>query len=220
MSSNLFSRIVPTSRGRSFYDELRAREDPADMEERMGLALDEENLNQQFYDHDLEHAEGLGVESSQTAAGDRRRRVGRSRRETAAAWPPVDDDADNDVPGSLLVEQQDGGPTPAPSHRRQPASQPRSAAIPGQPSRRSRAQWESTQHHHRLHHEDSLGAGPARPAEPRPLMSTVVSGSAREQAMWRWVNVTNLDNFIQSVYDYYRGCGLQCILLDRLLHLV
>jgi autophagy-related protein 9 len=38
--------------------------------------------------------------------------------------------------------------------------------------------------------------------------------------MWRWVNVTNLDNFIRDVYDYYRDSGLRCILLARFLHLM
>jgi len=217
MASNIFSRLVPTGRGRSFYDELRSREDPSETEERMRLALDEENLNQHFYDRDLEHAERLGVDGS---TGDRRRPVDRSRREPTTAWPATEDDGDNDVPGSLLVEQQDVGPVPTPSHRRQQLAPARATAVPGQPSRRPRTQWEPTQRHQRIPNEDGVGLGPSRPAEPRPLLSKAVSGSAREQAMWRWVNVTNLDNFIQGVYDYYRGCGLWCILLDRFLHLV
>ncbi|KAG0341864.1 autophagy protein atg9 [Podila horticola] len=43
---------------------------------------------------------------------------------------------------------------------------------------------------------------------------------AAELAMWKWVNVENLDNFLAKVYDYYVGKGMYTILLERCLNLV
>jgi len=42
----------------------------------------------------------------------------------------------------------------------------------------------------------------------------------KEQAMWRWANVENLDNFLKDVYDYFLGNGIKCILLGRVLNLL
>ena len=41
-----------------------------------------------------------------------------------------------------------------------------------------------------------------------------------EKALWRWVNVDDLDGFLQEVYDYYKGKGLYCIALARVLNLL
>ncbi|KAF9426203.1 autophagy protein atg9 [Entomortierella beljakovae] len=44
--------------------------------------------------------------------------------------------------------------------------------------------------------------------------------NAEELAMWKWVNVENLDNFLARVYDYYVGKGMYTILLERCLNLL
>ncbi|KAG0310643.1 autophagy protein atg9 [Dissophora globulifera] len=44
--------------------------------------------------------------------------------------------------------------------------------------------------------------------------------NAAELAMWKWVNVENLDNFLARVYDYYVGKGMYTILLERSLNLL
>ncbi|ORZ06573.1 autophagy protein Apg9-domain-containing protein [Lobosporangium transversale] len=44
--------------------------------------------------------------------------------------------------------------------------------------------------------------------------------NAAELAMWKWVNVENLDNFLTRVYDYYVGKGIYTILLERCLNLL
>ncbi|KAF9186587.1 autophagy protein atg9 [Haplosporangium sp. Z 767] len=44
--------------------------------------------------------------------------------------------------------------------------------------------------------------------------------NAAELAMWKWVNVENLDNFLAKVYDYYVGKGMYTILLERCLNLL
>lgn len=43
---------------------------------------------------------------------------------------------------------------------------------------------------------------------------------ARERALWRWINVEDLDSFLQEVYIYYVGKGIWAIALSRLLNLL
>ena len=43
---------------------------------------------------------------------------------------------------------------------------------------------------------------------------------AYERALWSWVNVYNLDAFLQEVYHYYLGKGIYCIALSRGLNLL
>lgn len=215
----MFSRLLPTARGRSFYEELRDQDDAE--RGRAGL-LDEENLNHNFHDYDLENAEGLGVDDSQPGLGEvaaaRGRQPGaRTRRTSGLGWPIHDDDGDNDVPASLLVEHNDHTSGTPGQHNRRTGNH-RTPAIPG--SSRARPQWEATQAQQRLHRDDSFPPfGRIRDA-PTSFMTGVISGSAKKKAEWRWANVSNLDKFIQDVYDYYVGCGIWCILLERVLHLL
>lgn len=44
--------------------------------------------------------------------------------------------------------------------------------------------------------------------------------SPRDRALWRWVNVDDLDGFLREVYSYYVGQGIWCISLSRLLNLL
>lgn len=230
MASNMFSRFVASGRGRSFYEDLRARDDALDTEERAGLALDEDNLSHQFHDYDLDHAQGLGLDGSQVTANesvireDVGDRAARPERHSGTKWLGGDEDADNDVPGSLLVEpnvaESHAGPQRHDHHRERRPASPATQPLPGPSTRRSRAQWESTQAQQRLHQDEMAPSSRTGGGHPRSLMSRSVSGSPREKAMWRWVNVSNLDNFIKDVYDYYLGCGIWCILMERALHLV
>ncbi|KAK9457674.1 autophagy protein Apg9-domain-containing protein [Dipodascopsis uninucleata] len=41
----------------------------------------------------------------------------------------------------------------------------------------------------------------------------------RERALWKWVNVENLDNFLQEVYEYYMGNGIYSIIISRAINL-
>lgn len=43
---------------------------------------------------------------------------------------------------------------------------------------------------------------------------------AKERALWRWINVEDLDGFLQEVYLYYVGKGIWAIGLSRLLNLL
>ncbi|MDA4133560.1 MAG: hypothetical protein OK454_10635, partial [Thaumarchaeota archaeon] len=210
MTSNIFSRLVPTGRGRSFYDELRARDHSPDPEERAALALDEENLNEQFHDYDLENAGDFGggsrmtVESNHNRPNDATRPSAPGPREAGARWLGQDDEGDNDVPASLLVEPNEAEPPiktsprrarpPPPQQQQQQQQKKKNTPIPGPATRRDRAQWETTQDRQRLHQDHRFGVTPGQQPRPRALMANFIPGTAREKAMWRWVNVSNLDN--------------------------
>ncbi|KAH8891674.1 APG9-domain-containing protein [Thozetella sp. PMI_491] len=215
MSSNVFSRLMPSGRGRSFYDELRARDTDGDLDDRGGL-LDEENFNHHFHEYDLEHAEGLAGDDSR-ATLDASTARHQPARGAGSRWPMPDDDADNDVPASLLVEP----------HERHPPGQPhsvldphRSRSVPGPSTGTSHTHWEAAQRHQKLHHDDAFQAPRGDARAPNVFSGGVLYGSAKQKAEWRWANVSNLDNFIQDIYDYYQGNGIWCILLERALHLI
>ncbi|KAI1489689.1 autophagy protein Apg9 [Biscogniauxia mediterranea] len=224
MPQNLFSRLVPSTDDRPFYERLRANHD-ADIESRAGLDVDEENLAHSFHDDDLDPATtGLGLADSRVSTrspvdGTRGVRGGISRRGAGSRWPPPEDDVDNDVPASLLVEGP-GATTPRPNPRRSGPHPSRNPAVAGPSSRRTQTQWETAQAHQRLHQDDEdgplLGGGEGAFPARRPGYT----GSPKEKAMYRWANVSNLDVFIRDVYDYYLGAGMWCILLDRFLHLL
>lgn len=224
MTSNVFSRLMPTGQGRSFYEELRGQQDTLDVEDRAGL-LDEENLNHHFHDEDLENAEGLGVNDSRINMDARSRGksgrghpAGRVARKASTAWNIPDDDGDNDVPASLLVERHDGA---TPGDSRQPGRQQTGhhmGPIPG--SSKSRPQWEAAQIQQQLHSDDLFNNSRQGAKTPNAFLAGVISGNAKKKAEWRWANVSNLDNFIKNVYDYYQGCGAWCIFIERTLHLM
>lgn len=59
MASNMFSKFLNSGNGESIYETLQQNDtssDPSDVEERAGLALDEENLGREFHDFDLDLA--------------------------------------------------------------------------------------------------------------------------------------------------------------------
>jgi len=55
-----------------------------------------------------------------------------------------------------------------------------------------------------------------QPTSPKPLRGL----DAYERALWNWVNVYNLDAFLQEVYLYYEGKGIYSIALARGLNIL
>ncbi|KAG9232345.1 autophagy-related protein 9 [Amylocarpus encephaloides] len=235
MTSNLLSRFLSTNpTKRSIYEELREHDEGSepDIEEQAGLALDEENLR--FRDEELEHEEVFNGEDSRITVGsgapflshDGNRlldgAVGGKRNrdeETSKCVPQsprlLDDedaDADDDVPQSLLIEDHViAGPSSPSQPRNRPQKQrKRQPAIPGPSSRENRAHWEAAQAQQQLH-QDTRQDYQSRTRE-RPA-AQMFTGSPKDKAMWRWNNVTNIDNFLHGVYHYYRGCGFWCIVM-------
>lgn len=226
MASNLLSRFYNNTE-RSIYDVLRAHDAASepDIEERAGLELDEENLG--FHDDELGNADAFGEESRITTASPafspQRHRSRGSKAATKGQSAPskwvsqsprlLEEDPDDDVPASLLIEGND-----TPGRIRQTKPSRRQAPIPGPSTRETRAHWETAQAQQRLHRDESVvpGAPPPIHRKAAPLSG---SGQARERAMWMWINVTNLDNFMAEVYEYYTGSGLWAIVLEDALNL-
>lgn len=124
---------------------------------------------------------------------------------------------DNDVPESLLLESNSASVMeaevskpliPPPRQRPGPDRGPK-----------THIQWESI---------DERGTDPAQSSpsnlpfrlQPKNKTSTGIHVTKREAALWRWVNVSNLDNFMRDVYDYYEGGGIWCIMCANALWLL
>ncbi|PQE31732.1 Autophagy Apg9 protein [Rutstroemia sp. NJR-2017a WRK4] len=238
MASNILSRLLPTNpQGRSIYDEMRAHDEASepDLEERAGMSLDEENLG--FPAHELGNpAEVFDAESTtestaflpdqhQTPMKPRFDKKGKGRdlgRLLAESPRLLEEDPDDDVPASLLIEGNDhGGPiTPNQARVRHTSSQKRSAPIPGPSTRENRVLWEATQTQQKLHRDGEAGTTASSSRQPSYQPTRMLTGSPREKAMWRWINVRNLDKFIKAVYVYYEGDGIWCIVLEKVINIL
>ncbi|KAM0298353.1 hypothetical protein ACHAPM_008423 [Fusarium culmorum] len=223
MASNIFSRIKSPSGGsQSFYQQLRSGEDPE-----YDPGLDEENLGHRFDDF---QAEGMDIGDSRmtvesVAPGSKGKGKAtfrptahaRSSGITSPRWQQ-DDEGDNEVPASLLMEPKDLDPPASPPNKR--ATNPGSSRTPasaGPSSARTRAQWEAATAQQQLH-QDHPYTTPMGP-QPIPVARGTMSNNPREKALWRWVNTSNLDSFMRDVYDYFEGGGLWCILCANALWL-
>jgi autophagy-related protein 9 len=238
MASNILSRLLPTNpQGRSIYDEIRAHDEASDpdLEERAGMSLDEENLG--FPAHELGNpAEVFDAESTtestaflpdphQTPMKPRFDKKGKGRdlgRLLAESPRLLEEDPDDDVPASLLIEGNDhrGPITPNQARVRHTSSQKRAAPIPGSSTRENRVLWEATQTQQKLHRDAEAGTTASSSRQPSYQPTRVLTGSPREKAMWRWINVRNLDKFIKAVYAYYEGDGIWCIILDKVINIL
>lgn len=228
MASNILSRLIPPATGSpSIYETLREQDqfsDPSDVEERAGMALDEENLNTRFQDYELEDAllDPIANQRSpvtklpklkEQARAVPRRSPPNRRWAQASPRPAEADDLDDEVPESLLIED---GEVAVPIHdRHRRASIP---PIPGPTTKGLQGKWRAAQEQQRLHPENSprpvLGGHNARRGHALGMIDP------RERAMWRWANVENLDNFLKDVYDYFIGNGVWCILLTRVFYML
>ncbi|KAL2752251.1 hypothetical protein ACRALDRAFT_1083760 [Sodiomyces alcalophilus JCM 7366] len=217
---------------KSFYEELRGQEHNNTLiGNHFGTGVDEENWNQQFHDQDLDHVTSVNSDKNHTGGANPIRtthRVSRQQKDDhglyrvnrAPTWknPSKDDDGDNDVPGSLLIERHDNGQSNAPGGRKPPRPILLADITPGRPSHKSRGhsgQAQATQQS--LPHEV-----PSYPVESNSFSTDTrgITSHMREKALWRWINVTNLDFFMKDVYEYYLGSGFWCIICERVLHLV
>lgn len=241
MSSNMFSRFLPTAGSPSVYEAIRqhdAESDVSDVEERAGMALEDES-GDHFSDRELEEALADARESQMTSPSSpflSQRRASGQRHAKAASRPSrslkpspsrVDaDEGDSDVPPSLLIEGHEEDellktrfpppppPPPLPPHDLSDPEPP----IPGPSTRVNRARWEATRAQQPIHPVK-------RKSKPAGRWSVgqfpnLAAADPREKAMWRWANVENLDNFLKDVYTYYLGNGIWSIMLSRALNLL
>ena len=223
MASNLLSRMIPPG-NQSVYEALLEddnRSDGTDIEERAGMSADEDNRRAQ--DTALDSALGAAMGEEISAAGRFSDRGtpsagletrGQGRQKTTR---PVPDDADDDVPMSLLVEVNQPGPSKSSRPRRdEHDGSPSPVPLAGQPTASTRANWSRTRQQQKLHREPHVP--PRYNASSR--RNPGIIADPREKALWRWANVQNLDNFLQDVYGYYLGNGIWSIILSRILNLL
>jgi autophagy-related protein 9 len=231
MTSNLLSKFLPANNGQSIYEELRAHDEPSqlDIEDQAGLALDEENLR--YTDDHFDNAEVFSGEDSRITTAsttflsrDRAQSQGRQDGRHGNDGPAsvflsqsprlLEDDEEDDVPESLLVEGNDmvGPSTTRKPTTRRTSKHKRPSAMPGPSNRENRAHWETAQAQHQLHQENRA---PSNDETPRRTNARLFMGTAKDKAMWRWNNVVDIDGFMHEVYDYYKGRGMACILLER-----
>lgn len=218
---DIFSKLVPAVGGRAVYHDLPSADSDVNMLGQPGPG-DADNLNYEFHDFDIADAEGLGSNSSRATPRTRTRAEMQSARARQAreTLKPHEEDLDNEVPVSLLVESHgDEIPTMAQTRRRLDQDGPaHSSVAAGAHAGRPRDRWQDTRR------ERSAHVGPSQPSQgtgghPLSLMDAWIPKSRRLVTEWRWANVSNLDNFIKDVYDYYQGCGIWCIFLERAIHL-
>ena len=242
MASNFLSRLLPAQSGSpSIYETLRQHEedDNSDVEERAGLALDEENLGQNYQQFDLEDAQTTAADSHLTVDDRQRsplRHDGYTRRSVyrpksaqripRPRWMQHSpgllgvDEADDEVPPSLLIEGDDivdgGKHDPDGQIGRDIAGD---VPTPGTTTAAARRQWEATQARQRLHSTESISRQPA-PPKATARGPNLAFADPKEKAMWRWANIENLDNFLNEVYVYFIGNGIWSITLHRILNLL
>ena len=226
MPSNILSKFLPPTTGEpSIYETLRQTDgdsDQSDIVERAGMAIDEENLDTRFNDYELDDALA-DVARSQTVPSRIRERSNHSQRRQdsdniirnqAPQSRKTVDDMDDEVPQSLLIEDEMHHTSNLPARTEQLMPPP----VPGPSSRGTQARWQATQEQQRLHQEAPVLQGRLRMKHRRENPTTMMT--PKERALWMWANVENLDNFLQDVYDYFIGNGIWSICLNRILNLL
>ena len=235
MASNLLSRLLPSSTGPpSVYETLRELDhssDASDIEERAGMTLlDEENLGTHNIQLDSVLADAMesDFELSPTAAETSTAEGNRNTRSHKQKWkqrsPQIieADEADDEVPLSLLIEGDRNGvpvsPLPPTTGRQNKSLEP--IPVAGHATGATRAKWQATKEQQQLHRTPAVPPPLIGQRSQRSRAHPLMMIDPKEKAMWRWANVENLDNFLKDVYDYFLGNGVWCILLSRVLNLL
>ncbi|EXJ94705.1 hypothetical protein A1O1_03102 [Capronia coronata CBS 617.96] len=239
MASNLFSRFTGSNNASaSIYDTIREHDEDSggsDVEERAGLVAEGQLADQGYLDLDSpdpnltppqvpsRHLDASTLDANRGQAS----RKDKSRIQHRPRWSQgthklLDvEEADDEVPASLLIDHNAGGREHGSISLPPPPSQTSSDGIA---QRRDGSRRQSPGHPLRSQTRRPSGLGdqqhPRTDAVPAALWGNLASADPKEKAMFRWVNVTNLDNFLLEVYTYYVYHGFWSILLMRLLNLV
>lgn len=125
------------------------------------------------------------------------------------------DSSDDEVPQSFMIEPTSTRKSSKRSNKtRERDRTPRKAAaplLPAAPDVTTRVSIPPRPSE--LDMDDGRGSAPQHHRQMRGL-------DGYERALWNWVNVYNLDAFLQEVYYYYEGKGIYCIALSRILNLL
>jgi autophagy-related protein 9 len=221
--------------GRGYQGYMQANQSVLEEEE------EEEGDNDQQDDLESGHATRRGSVSTVLNKSKRRVSWGADASEMNVLRPNIkqddqnhaNEDSDDEVPQDFLIE------TAAPGRLRKPQSptKPRTAASKGKdrdlPRQRplystgrrttppilpSHANVSIPPRPSELDAEDTAIAAPGLLSEPK--VKQMGGLDDYERALWNWVNVYNLDAFLQEAYYYYEGKGIYSIALSRGLNLL
>jgi len=121
-------------------------------------------------------------------------------------------ESDGEVPQSFLIESPAARRNPLSRKGRSRDTRPAlNATTPRDPPRISVPPRPSE-----INPDHPSSRSPSVAAQPNPKRGL----DAYERALWNWVNVYNLDAFLQEVYMYYHGKGIYSIALKRGLNLL
>lgn len=217
MTSNFISRFTgSTNPSSSIYETIRQHDqdsDASDIEERAGLSPNsQQRYRDGFEDHEPARAAfptARTHSSRQPTRVDKGKGVNRSRWKGAKSHALMDvEEADDDVPASLLIEDATG------AHRSIALPPPPSSIPDGLPT------FEETGFANHVQDRRASNSNPQRPSTVTNFWGSLANQDPKEKAMFRWVNVLNLDNFLLDVYTYYICHGFWSTVLMRFFNIV
>jgi autophagy-related protein 9 len=136
------------------------------------------------------------------------------------------DSSDDEVPQSFMIEASSPRAASQKRHQskgkgreRAPRTNSSKSVLPVLPSTVTDVPSHIPPRPSELHFEEPVPSRSSEPSErqsPKPMRGL----DAYERALWNWVNVYNLDAFLQEVYYYYEGKGIYSIALARGLNLL
>jgi autophagy-related protein 9 len=133
--------------------------------------------------------------------------------------------SDDEVPQDFMIEAQTTRNASSDGDGRSKGKEranPRPHALTSTPSGRTLPPISHTKSAAHPQYVPSQPSGDQKsaPSSPRPRQPQGPGLNAYERALWNWVNVYNLDAFLQEVYYYYQGKGIYSIALARGLNLL
>lgn len=219
MASRIFSRTGSSTQGNSLSRDDRAG-DVSDLEERSMRDADQKNIKHQTNESNAEASRVVDSRMAVDSAAmydvghlGKATRERRAQLQKSTTWLAHDDEQENDVPESLLIEPNEAeGSRPIQCDNR--GTYIRHGINQKERPRPLRDHVEA---HQNFHLRDAIRQ---HPLAPRSVVVPALGIEQREKALWRWANTSNLDSFMRDVYDYFEGGGLMCILCSNALWLL
>jgi autophagy-related protein 9 len=225
MAPKIFGRLTASTQGgRSFYEQLRGYDDEADFDAEAGPPGEDSPSRvfggitaQMLAAGRRNNADGV-LSPGANSVHDDARRPSADNRDPPLGWSQHDDEGDEDVPASLLVESNKARANPELA-RTEAQLESQHYHSPDPSSGHSRAQqWRPPAEEGRLEVPRPSVRSTATPY--RASLNGGASFDRKNTALWKWVNITNLDSFMRDVYDYYEGGGMWCIMCSNALWLL
>ena len=142
------------------------------------------------------------------------------------------DSSDDEVPQSFMIEASSSKPRRKSSKAKEKTKANEMSQLPSRPPLLSRGEstrpilptttrdvkaiYDTTPKRSEADPLDQIPDGYSGSSQPKQIRGL----DSYERALWNWVNVYNLDAFLQEVYHYYQGKGIYCIALSRGLNLL